>query len=211
MKKTVIKLCALLLSFSIFTACSRNQFMDLSGFIYGFNRVSDDEIDFDDIYSYTDEDDNVFEIFIEDDEPNVVLKLITENDRIKQVRIAIAKMNENGNPITPSAETVSDFTETVKSSIQAFCSFDSEKTRTLMNEFGLYDMGNYKKQGELTKSQDNFHFVYFSDSLVCEMMIYNTYLEEIEKTEKPESKPAFGNTTNVRGETTPLPTFKSAG
>lgn len=205
MKKSVVKLAATLLLFSMLTACSRNQFMDLSGFVYGFNRVSDEDIDFEDIYSYSDEGKTVFETFIEDDNPNVVMKLIMNNDRIEEIRIAIAKIDENGTKIMPSAKSITDFTETVKSSIISFCGLEKQTAQGLMTEFGLYNMENYKKEGELTKTQDSFYFVYFSDSLVCEMMIYNTYLLEIEKTEKPESKPAFGNTTNVRGETTPLP------
>lgn len=209
MKKSIIKLSVLFLSFSILTACSQSRFMDLSGFIYNFNRVSDEDIDFEDVYSYTDEGDGVFEIFIEDDSPSVVLKLITENDRIKQIRIAMAKVDTNGNSITSSTENISDFTETVESAIRAFCAYDKEKARTLMNEFSLFDRATYNKQGELSKNEDNYSFVYYSDSLVCDLIISDTYLTETEKTEKPESKPAFGNTTNVRGETTPLPSFKS--
>ena len=71
--------------------------MDLSGFIYNFNRVSDEEIEFDGVYSYSDNGDVVYEIFFDDDEPDVIMKLISENSRIKQIRIAIAKIDENGN------------------------------------------------------------------------------------------------------------------
>lgn len=200
MKKVFIELTAVMLLFALLCACSRNQFMDLSGFVNAFNRVSDEEIDFEDIYSYTDEGETVFETFIEDDDPNVVIKLIMENDRINQVRIAVAKIDKNGNAVASSAKVITDFIETVKSSIQAFCGFDNAAVEALLGEFQLYNMENYVKTGELTKNQGSFHFVYFSDSLVCEMMIFNTYLVEIEKTEKPESKPAFGNTTNVRAE-----------
>ncbi len=208
MKKTIIKLSALLMIFSILTACSKNQFMDLSGFIFGFNRVSDEEIEFEDIYSYTDEGDGVFEIFFDEDEPGVVMKLITENDRIKQIRIAIAKVDGNGHLIAPSTETVRDFIEIAESAMRAYCSYEKEKAESILENFGLYNIENYRKEGELTLNEGDFSFVYYSDSFVCDFMISNVFLHKTETTEKPQSKPAYGNTTNVRGETTPLPTFK---
>ena len=211
MKKSIIKLSVLFLSFSILTACSQSRFMDLSGFIYNFNRVSDEDIDFEDVYSYEDEGDGVFEVFIEDDTPTVVMKLVADNDRIKQIRIAVAKRGRSGENTVPSLEAIEDFTETVEGAIRAYCSFDKDKAEALMNEFSLYNKETYMKQGELSKNQENFSFTYYSDSLVCDMIISDNYLLKTEKTEKPESNPAFGNTTNIRGETTPLPSFKSGG
>ena len=208
MQKTIIKLSAILLMFSIFTACSKNQFMDLSGFVFGFNRVSDEDIEFEDIFSYTDESGEVFEIFFNDDEPSVVMKLITENDRIKQIRIAIAKVDINGNQIAPSTETVREFIVITESAIRSYCGFEKNKAESLLGNFGLFSAENYGKEGELTLNEGDFNFIYYSDSFVCDFMISNNFLHITEPTEKPESKPAYGNTTNVRGETTPLPTFK---
>ena len=208
MQKNFIRLSALLLIFSVLTACSKNQFIDLSGFVFGFNRVSEEKIEFEDVYSYTDEGDRVFEIFFDDDEPDVVMKLITENERIKQIRIAIAKVDINGNPIVPSVETVKDFLEITESATRAYCGFDKETTESILRSFSLYNKENFRKEGELTLDEGEFRFIYYSDSFVCDFMISNNFLHVTEPTEKPESKPAYGNTTNVRGETTPLPTFK---
>lgn len=208
MKKTIIKLSALLLMFSVLSACSKNQFMDLGGFVYAFNRVSDEEIEFEDIYSYNDENEGVFEIFFDEDEPDVVMKLITENDRIKQIRIAIAKIDAKAQPVIPSTETVRDFIEITESAVRAYCSYEKSEAESVLRNFGLYNMENYIKEGELTLNEGDFSFVYYSDSFVCDFMISNVFLHKIEATEKPQSKPAYGNTTNVRGETTPLPTFK---
>ena len=80
-----------------------------------------------------------------------------------------------------------------------------------MNEFSLYEKDTYSRQGELYKIDEKFSFVYYSDSFVCDFIISDTYLVEEENTEKPVSKPLYGNTTNIRGETEPLPSFKSAG
>ena len=208
MQKTIIKFSALLLIFSILTACSKNQFMDLSGFIYNFNRVSDEEIEFEGVYSYSDNSGVVYEIFFDDDEPDVVMKLISENGRIKQIRIAIAKIDENGNPFTPSVETISNFLKITESSIRAYCGVEKEKAASILRRFGLYNKESFGKEGELTLNEGEFRFIYYSDSFVCDFMISNNFLHITEPTEKPQSKPAYGNTTNIRGETTPLPTFK---
>lgn len=208
MKKTITRLSVLILTFSMLTACTRSQFMDLSGFIYRFNRISHEDVELEDVYFYSDEGREVYEFFIEDDNPTVVVKLISDSGRISQVRVALSKISPQGVSEAVSAETVNEFTKTLECAVVAYCGFDKDRVRVLLNDFGIYNAETYKKQGELTVRADNFHLVYYSDALICEMILYNTYLETTENTEKPESKPAFGNTTNVRGETEPLPSFK---
>ena len=168
MKISIIKLSVLLLSFSLFTACSQSRFMDLGGFVYNFNRVSDEEIDFEDVYIYNDENDSVYEIFF--GETEVVLKLIAEADQIKQVRIAMAKVNEKGEAVNIDVETIRIFIKTAENTIRAWCSFDEEKEKALMNEFSLYEKDTYSKRGELYKTEDKFSFVYYSDSFVCDFI-----------------------------------------
>ena len=208
MKISIIKLSVLLLSFSFLTACSQSRFMDLGGFIYNFNRVSDEKIDFEDVYIYNDESDSVYEIFF--GETEVVLKLIVEADQIKQVRVAVAKVNEKGEAVNVDTETISTFIKTAENTIRAWCSFDEEKAKALMNGILLYEKDTYSKQGELYKTEYKFSFIYYSDSFVCDFIISDTYLVEEENSEKPVSKPLYGSTTNIRGETEPLPSFKGA-
>lgn len=211
MKFNLMKLSVLFLSFSLLTACTQSRFMDLGGFVYNFNRVSDYEIVFEDVYIYNDDKDTVYEIFVGEEKPSVVLKLIDDKGRIKQIRIAMAKVSEKGKTALPDAEAVSIFQKTAESTIRAWCNFEEEKAKALMNEFSLFKNETYTKQGELYKTEDKFSFVYYSDSLVCDLIISDTYLNEEENTEKPVSKPAYGSTTNIRGETEPLPTFNNAG
>lgn len=201
MKKTIAAISLVVIFTLVMSACSKNQFMDISGFVNSYNRVADKRIEYENIYSYTDEDRIVFEIFFGADEPTVVLKLIANNDRITSLRIAAAKIDENGSEKPVSTETVSEFITVAKNSIMAFCGFEVAEAEQLLQEFGLYKLQNYGKKGELTKTKDSFYFVYFSDSIICDFIITNTFLEKIEKTEKPESKPAFGNTTKIRTET----------
>lgn len=209
MQKNIIRFSALLLIFSILTACSKNQFMDLSGFVHSFNHVSEEKIEFEKFYSYSDNGDTVYEIFFGDDEPAVVMKLLSENGRIKQIRIAMAKVDTNGNPITPAAETINDFLNITEGVIRAYCSIEKEKAQSILKSFGLYNVENYGKKGELILSEAEYRFIYYSDSLICDFMLSNNFLYTTEPTEKPQSKPVYGNTTNIRGETVPLPTFKS--
>ena len=86
----------------------------------------------------------------------------------------------------------------------AFTSFSEQETLKLMHEFLLHETNTIKKQGEMNKTQSCFHFVYYSNSLASMFTVTNTWLCEIPKTEKPESKPYFGATTNVDGESIKL-------
>ncbi len=198
MKRNMIMFGAVLFCFSFFTACSTNQFKDLSGFVYSFNRAGDVDIDLEDVNWYTEEKEVIYQTFFEDD--TVILKLICENDRINELRVAFSKKDGNGRDTAASAETISEFTQVAKNSIIAFCGYDRAKAETIMNELKLNNKTEFEKTGELTETKDNFHFVYLSDSFVSKLIIYNTYLKEVPQTEKPVSKPAFGNTTNVRNE-----------
>ena len=208
MQKIIFRLSALLLIFAILTACSKNQFMDLSGFVHSFNRVSEEEIEFEDVYTYTDKGDTVYEMFFDDDETEVVMKLLSENGRIKQVRVALAKADVNGNQKAPSAEEISEFLNAAEGAMRAYCGFEKDRAQSILSSFGLYSRESYSKEGELRVNEGEFSLIYYADSFVCDFMISNDYLHITEPSKKPESKPAYGNTTNVRGETTPLPTFK---
>ena len=206
MRNKIIKFSVLIFVFSVLSACSKSQFMDISGFIYRYNRISEEKIKFENVYSYIDEGEKIFEIY--PDNSDVVIKLISENDRIKQVRIAFSKTNENGTFLSAESETVSEFIKITENAVRTFCEFDDFSARSLMKNLGLYDIETYRKQGELNTEKDSFRFIYYSDSLVCDFMINNTYICASYPTEKPVSKPDYGNTTNIRGETRSLPTFK---
>ncbi len=193
--KKAIPIIIIIASFFTLTACSRSEFMDLGGFVYNFNKVSDEEIELEDVYFYDEGGVRTFETFIEDE---VLIKLTMREDKIETVKVAIIKIREKGAIQILSSETLTDFISAAKSSIIAFCGYSREEAENLLNEFGLYDKETYKKEGELTKTKGKNHFVYLSNSLVNEVIIYNTFLFDVPKTEKPESKPLFGKTTNLR-------------
>lgn len=204
MNKRIFGIAAVIVIFSLLTACSTDSFMDLSVFVRLYS--IDEEIEIEDFYAEKDENGNlIFYTFFEDNDSDVMLKLFCNSDnKIDEVRIYLPKTDENGNEKAVTTEDISLFTTVVCRSVKTFTGYDTAEAQEILRQMCLYDKSSYTKKGELTKSKDNFHFVYLSDFPGSEVMIYNTYLKETEQTEKPESRPVYGDTTNIREETVPL-------
>lgn len=204
MNKRIFKFAAIIMIFSLLTACSSESFMDLSIFVrlYG----DEDEIEIEDFYVEKDEEGNyIFYTFFEEENSTVMLKLICDiENKIDEVRIYLPKTDENGNEKAVATDDICLFTEVVASSIKAYTYYSDEETESILKEMCLYDKKAYSDEGELTKTKGNFYFIYLSSHLGSEVMIYNTYLKTIEETEKPESRPLYGETTNIRQDTVPL-------
>lgn len=166
------------------TACQKSQFMDLSGFIYNYNKTSEDEIDLTDFF-FAEGSIREFKMICD----NTLLTLKEAPDgKISECRVMMTKLNESGvqrNDINVSSE---EFLSILKNTLMAYCHYDENSARELMNEFLLNEPDTFIKEGELTKRQGEYYFVYYSTQLVCQMMIYNTYLTEIEPTQKPKTK-----------------------
>lgn len=197
--------CAFLVSVLMInlTACSENEFRNLVSFTEKFNKAEDKlQISYEDFII---DSDNTYNLFFPEDNSSVLLRL-TENEegRIEQIRILIGKYDALGKEKQISEEDRQLFLSVIKLSVMAYTSYSSEQTVLLMNDFSLYDTLSIKKQGELNKTQDCFHFVYYSNSLASMFTVTNTWLCEVPETEKPESKPYFGSTTNVDGESIKL-------
>lgn len=205
MSKTALKIFIILMIFSLLTACSSESFMDLSVFIRCFD-YDEDELTAEDFIAEKDENGNyIFYTFFEEESSAVMLKLICNGEnKIDEVRIYLPKTDENAKERAVSTEDISLFTKVTACAISAFTYYSEEDTESILKEMCLYEKNSYKNEGELTKEKDNFYFIYLSSYLGSEVMIYNTYLKQVEQTEKPESKPIFGDTTNIRTETVPL-------
>lgn len=203
MNKTIAKIISLIVIFPFLTACSSESFMNLSVFIRCFHSQ---ELETEDFYTEKDENrNNVFYTFFEEDGSTVMLKLICSSEnKIDEVRIYLPKTDENAKVRSITTEDISLFTEITASAIEAFTYYSESDTEKILKEMCLYDKNSYKNEGELTKEKDNFYFVYLSSFLGSEVMIYNTYLKKVEPTQKPESRPMFGDTTNIRTQTVPL-------
>ncbi|MBQ7294690.1 MAG: hypothetical protein IJW86_00685 [Clostridia bacterium] len=166
------------------TACSKSQFMDLSGFVASYNEVADSDIDLTD-FIFIQQESREFKLI----NGNVLLTLKEAPDgKIMECRVMMTKLNEKGEQSENISADSKKFLSILKNTLQTFCSFDRYAADAIIGEFSLGELSSFLKEGELTKQQGNFYFVYYSTPLVCQVTVYNTYLSEIEPTEKPVSK-----------------------
>lgn len=166
------------------TACSKSQFMDLSGFIENYNEVAEDEIAFTD-FIYAPGENREYKLIRD----NILLTLKEAPDgKICECRVMMTKLTKNGEQSKNISTDSKNFLYILKNTLQTFCFYDRYSAEALMGEFSLGEPSSLLKEGELTKKHDNFYFVYYSTPLVCQVMIYNTYLTEIEPTSKPGSR-----------------------
>ena len=163
----------------IFTmcACTKSQFMDLSGFIYRYNKISDNKAELTDFYF--DESDTSY-VLIRD---KVLLRLIAGGDgRIKECRLTLAKATSD----KEMSENIISFRQAASKAMQSFCEYPQDTAEGILGDFCLYQDESFLKEGELTKKQGNFYFVFYSTSVACQLRICNLYLTEIEPTKKPD-------------------------
>ncbi len=202
MKRIIFLTATISCIFTLFTACVKEEFMDLYDFTQRLNYPG---ITIESFLTEKDNDGcNVYYCFFEKEKACVMLKIISnEENKINETRIYLAKYDENANAKPISTEEISLFAETVHSVMNAFTGFSEEECEEIVSQMRLYDKKTYSEEGELTKDKDNFKFVYHSASLGSEFTIYNTYLKDPEPTEKPVSRPLFAENPKIRTETAP--------
>ena len=199
MKKVTAGLIGLIFVFTLFIGCAREEFTDLYGFTEDFTYTQLGPEDF-----YAEKSEGVYYTFFEKDNPKIMLKLIYSNEnKIDEVRIFLPKYDENAKIKVITTDEILLFTRVIRSSVQAFTGYAADEAEKLTDQMCLSQKKTYENEGELTKTKDNFHFVYLSSSTGSEFIIYNTYLKAVPKTEKPESRPIYGDTTKIRNETVP--------
>ncbi len=202
MKKAVIKTVLIFLVFLFLNGCAKEDIMDLYGFTGRFTYSNISPTDF---YSEKAEEGKVsYYTFFEKENPRVMLKLLCNNEnKTEEIRIYLPKYDENANNKIINAESINLFINVVSASAEAFTGYDKSTVEDIINQMRLYEKKSYENEGELTKIKNNFYFIYHSASLGSEFIIYNTYLKIIPETQKPESKPLYGDTTKIRTETVP--------
>ncbi len=202
MKSAVIKITLLVMIITLFIGCSREEFMDLYGFTerFVYAEISPEEF-------YTDKTEDgktVYYTYFEKEKPKVMLKLIcADNSKIDEIRIYLTKYDENGNKTAVMTEDISLFSKLISSSIEAFTGWSENEAEEILRQMQIYEKKSYENEGELTKTKGNFHFIYHSAVPGSEFIIYNRFLKPVPETEKPESKPMYGDTTKIRTETVP--------
>lgn len=196
-----LKLIVPVIALTLLVSCSKSSFLDLSVFLYNYNKCSTSNITLEDFTFEIQSQGIKYSLFIDE-----LLLDITcnEENKISEVKALIAKTDENGKAIVFTEKEKALFYETLTYCIMSFCCYSEDEAQKLLNEFSLNNTDTLNSTGELSKNTDMFRFVYYSTELMSEMMISNTVLKPTESTSKPESKPYFAEITSIRTETVPL-------
>ena len=64
-------------------------------------------------------------------------------------------------------------------------------------------VADLKEETEKTAELQEYYFIYYSNSLVSEIIIRNNKLKQTETTKKPENKEPFAKMTETRKNTVP--------
>lgn len=177
MKTLKLSLCFLIIL--SFTACTAGEFRNIISFIDTYNELSDIKLSLSD-FIVSDKD---YTALIEN---NMSLNLKEDKDgRIYMCRLAINK-SEN------AADYCGTYTEVLLNVIRTYCSYDTSKALEIIKAFSFDNKETLMSTGELTLNSENFSFVYYSNEVTSEFRITNTYLKKTETTEKPVSKPYYG-------------------
>ena len=183
-----LKICLCFFILLCLTACSDNQLKNLTCFIDSYNEFSADKLSAGDFFIINGSEDTL-RAFIGSDECQIVLSLKEDNNgKIEGVKLSLPK-TEGTLPKTKEAEY---FCQVLTCTIKAYCTYDDERAKEVVDAFGLSSPETYNKLGELTFKRDNYYFIYYSSDISSEVMIFNTYLHTAETTEKPVSRPYYG-------------------
>ncbi len=180
MRTLKISLCFFIIT--TLTACTVGEFRNIVSFIDIYNEISAYPISLSDFF-IADESENEY-VLLKD---NVIMSITEDNDgKINTCRLIIRKSDAE------NSEKTEIFLENLKLVIMSYCGFSEEKTEEIIKAFSLKDKNAFNKNCELTLNKNNFCFIYYSNEISSEVRIINTYLQKIEPTEKPESKPFYG-------------------
>lgn len=182
MKPLKIILCFLIL-FTV-ASCGKNEFMNIYAFTQIYNEHSDNSISISD-FCFQKDSNNICTAFVGN---GLLLTLnCDENDSINELRLSLIK-DKSGTVTTQQTE---DFNGTLLNLMCTYCGYDAPEAESVISSFGLNESNSFIKEGELTVKKGNFYFVYYSTSSISQVMIYNTYIYDVEITDKPVSKPYY--------------------
>ena len=197
MKVFKISLCFLIIL--SFVSCGRNEFCNSYSFIDNYNKVSLQPIGPSD-FIFNNPQSSQYTAVIGSINEEILLSLNCQSDdNIYEVKVSLVKNKTT----SPNASQTDKFKEVVKNSLFAFCGFEEMQCEEIITSFELNNNETFYKEGELTLKRNNYYFVYYSTQIISQIMIYNTYLHEIEPTEKPVSKPYYAEDFIIKEKETP--------
>lgn len=169
------------------TSCGKTEFMNMYSFTENYSRTSNSNLSLSDFYFQSPGAD-VCTAVLGDEGDEVLLSLKIDVDQIiNKVTISLIKQADK----PTKSEQLDLFRKTLSNTLQAFCNYDNDYINDILSAFSLKKDKTFTQTGELTLKKDNFYFVYYSTDIICQLMIYNTYLQKIEPTQKPVSKPYY--------------------
>ncbi len=197
LRKLFIITTVLLISLTL-NACTLQNYKDFSGIISRFEntRFLNDH-GFSDFEKQAD--DGVYISYLDFEENTIMLKLTEdENAFISSIEIYLPKTDSTGSKKIITKNQITQFFNMAADITLAFLDVDYNEAEEIISALGLKNEATYSSTGEITLTKDNFRFVFFSTDLGCELEITDTFIKEIVTTHKPESKPAFWETTRIR-------------
>jgi hypothetical protein len=161
--------------------------MNLYAFTEKYNKISDQYISIKDFY-FSNPATSSYTAILGDEGNNVLLTLNSgETDIIETVTVSLIKEKNK----IPTAQQLELYNKILKDSLLTYCDYNDTTANNIISAFSLNDQKSFIQNGELTLKKDNFYLVYYSTEMISQVMIYNTFLNNIAPTEKPVSKPYY--------------------
>ncbi len=205
MKKMRIFVCALLCL--CLSGCGKSEFMDLSGFVSGYNSFfGEAALEITDFTYGKSEGTAQYTAMPYGEETPLLIILGTDLEgKISTVRIFLSKTDEKSNHSPVDSSRAEAFFLAFQSACGAFCRYDKDEVSLLTAELFPEGTDSLDKIGELTKTVGGFHFVFYSTDIACEGRITNTHLRPVATTKKPVSRPYFADDEVTRETANPNP------
>ncbi len=201
MKKSAVIIMIIFLCF-VLSACRNTDFVNLSSFIDNYNTVSEQENKIDFSSFVVDENENKQTVsFFPDGTDKMAVRL--ENDEFRQIgeaRIVLRKADKNADRIELSEDDRNSFFNVCNKTAYAFSNGEITEIPAQIFPASVPDLF---KESEKTKETGDYYFIYYSNSLVSEVIIRNNKLKQTETTNKPENKAPFAQMTQTRENTVP--------
>lgn len=201
MKKTAALILILSMCFAL-SACRNTDFVNLSSFIDHYNTLCEEESQLDYSSFIVDQNENKqIASFFPYGSYKITVRL--ENDEFKQIgeaRIVLRKTDKNANRIELSDEDLKNYLEVCNKTVFAFSNCEINEVPKAILPSSVADL---KEETEKTAELQEYYFIYYSNSLVSEIIIRNNKLKQTETTKKPENKEPFAKMTETRKNTVP--------
>lgn len=117
---------------------------------------------------------------------------------IESLRVTLSKVNESGKKKAVTDKEALAFKKSVCNIITAYTYFSKDDAQKITDSLLPEKGAEYTKCGEVKLEKDNFTFIFYSNEIGCFFRASNAYLLKEEATEKPVSRPLYGETTFKR-------------